>query len=160
VWEAGADVPELPTLVAGIDGLTRERVGDRDVYRAAASNSRPSEAWIALPTNRVLVCATRRALLEEALRQVGPEVGHLLVSLGCNRLIDWDAPIVIVRQYDLTSSHDIYSPLNTRVPSVGPQTRGFSVQGFLLEFRPGNAAGFRIWVRTQEPDRARRYYQE
>ncbi|HET6203282.1 MAG TPA: hypothetical protein VFI25_10825 [Planctomycetota bacterium] len=160
VYESEKEIPNLAEVMKSWREWQKESLGGVDAYSAPPELEGPLETWIAAPTKRILLVATRRAILEESLLRKGANLVSVLASMGCERAIDWKSPVVIVRRYDAENEADIYSPLNTKAKGIAPMTRGFNVDGLLLEYRAGEAPGLRAWVRTEEPESSRRYFEE
>jgi hypothetical protein len=80
--------------------------------------------------------------------------------MGLDGPVDWSQPVVVLRRYDPDNPSDVYSPLNTKAEGFAPVTRGFRVEGMVLEYRPGDPPRFHVRARTQDPDKAREYYEE
>ena len=82
------------------------------------------ENLIALVDSKLLVFATRRALMQEALARGGPTPSACVERLGWKAdEVDWNAPLVIVRKYDPSSTQDPISPVVPARDDVGPKTR-------------------------------------
>ncbi len=160
IYESANDLPVLAGLFPEGGGWKKEIVAGCDAYSGPAQQEGPLETWVAAPSKRILLIATRRGMLEESLRRKGPDADALFGALRWKRGADWTSPIVIVRRYDPSNEADAYSPLNTKAKGFAPVTRGFKIDGLHLEYRPAESPGFRAWVRTEDPESARRYFEE
>jgi hypothetical protein len=145
--------------LALLQGVRVHEFGGRRAFEMPRHEEGPLEEWYAQVAPRVLVLATRRAILEQALAAPGRPAAVLARGMGFPGDVDWAASIVLLRRYDPDNPSDVTSPLNEG-KDYGPATRGFRITSLQMEWVRRFPGGFRVRVATEDEEKARRFFGE
>ena len=127
------------------------------------SSRKRKEVWIGIGGLKLYLFSTqedlaRNTLFRNGMLQAGRSPPPFLS--GIDQGDPFDGPFLLLRRYDRENSKDIFSPLNPPRQDFHPQDRPFRVEGIRVSLGGREFPVADLDVLTEEPKRARRFYNE